>query len=242
MRPRYRSKNIRHLMTSCNQSSWTLNFAFGPAVAILLWLVAGCSKPPAPETAASLENSAAASSESVPETIAPVPPTSVAATISQSPESAEGIEAEVTNYVADLNAGETPVVEGLIHEITSSERTPREKAEGLFAMLPRLEQDGQRKVALVALRQVGDADYEVVLQHLFNAALDPQVLSVFMTDMLKRKSSIKLPTLLELARVDGHPLHQESGAMLRALLKTDQGTNWTRWERVVEMRLASEAN
>jgi len=190
---------------------------------------------PEAETAASPEASIVASPESVPET-APVTAIPVAPT----PE--EVTEEEETNYVVNLDAGETLVVEGMIHEITSSPRTPREKAEDLLAMFPRLESDDQRKVALAAFRQAGDADYDVIQPHLFNATLDPQVLNTFMSDMLKRKSSIRLPTLLELARVDGHPLQQESGAMLRALLNTDQGTNWTRWERVVEMSLASEVN
>lgn len=190
---------------------------------------------PEPETAVPPEESVVTSPESVPES-APVTAIPVA------PKPEEVTEAEATNYVVDLDAGETLVVEGMIHEITSSLRTPREKAEDLLAMFPRLEPDDQRKVALAAFRQAGDANYDVIQPHLLNSTLDPQVLNVFMSDMLKRKSPIKLPTLLELARVDGHPLQQESGARLRALLKTDQGTNWTRWERVVEMRLASEAN
>jgi hypothetical protein len=150
------------------------------------------------------------------------------------------LENETTNYVVDLDAGERLVVEGLIHEIISAPSTPREKAEGLLAILPRLETDDKRKVALAALRQVGDADYDLIQPYLLDLTLDPEVLNTFMSDMLKRKSAIKLPTLLELARVDEHPLQQQSGAMLRTLLKTDQGTNWNRWERVVEMHLAGE--
>jgi len=221
-------------MTSNQPPLFVARIAF-VSIAVILGLATGCSKAPETGTAVSAEESIVASPESVPET-APVVAIPVA------PKLEEVTEAEVTNYVADLNAGETLVVEGMIHEITSSPRTAREKAEDLLAMFPRLEPDDQRKVALAAIRQAGEANYDVIQPHLLNSTLDPQVLNVFMSDMLKRKSPIKLPTLLELARGDGHPLQQESGAMLRALLNTDQGTNWTSWERVVEMRLASEAN
>jgi hypothetical protein len=213
-------------MTSNKSALVTAKFVSVGIAAILLGLATGCGKAPESETAAPPAESIAAAPESAPET---TPPAIVAAALPAAPQ-AEVIDETGTNYVVDLEGGETPVVEGMIYEIARTEQSPREKAEALFAMFPRLEPGDQRKVALVALRQIGDADYEVAAPHLMNSTLDPQVLSVFMADALKRKNTLKMPALLELTRAEEHPLHAQARQLLGTYLGNDYGTNWTRWE------------
>src|SRR6476469_7921444 len=44
-------------------------------------------------------------------------------------------------------AQKKPMVEWQISELNKTDKTPREKAEELFAMFPKLDRQGQRKVA-----------------------------------------------------------------------------------------------
>lgn len=146
-----------------------------------------------------------------------------------------------TNDVADA-AAEKPIVEAQIYKVAHSGLTRREKALEFFRMFDRLDRQGQRKVAHAAVEEVDDADHDLIRKYLFNRDLHPQVLSVFMTDTLKRKDTIRLPVLLQLARTDGHPLQTEARDLLHSLLQTNHGTDWAKWEQAVKTQIASSTN
>jgi hypothetical protein len=222
-------------MNSLTSATLSDRFVFAGLVTALsvCCLVTGCGKKSETETAVTSEETIAVAPESPGPAAVSATPASleVAAVPAVVPEiEEEKIDLTGTNYVVDLQAGETPVVEGWIYEIAASEQAPRQKAEALLGLLPRLESDDQRKVAMVALFQISDADYDLVQPQLMNAALDAKVLEVFMTDALKRKNELKMPTLLDLTRAEEHPLHAQARKLLGTYLGRDYGTNWVRWE------------
>ena len=59
-----------------------------------------------------------------------------------------------------------------------------------------------------------------------------------MTTTLKQKNAVKMPALLELARMEKHPLQDEARQLLGHLFKTDHGENWGAWEKAMTNWLA----
>jgi hypothetical protein len=203
------------------------------AALVICAAATGCGKKSETEAAAVPEEAIAVTSESPEPAAAPTSPArmELVAAPAAAPEVAEEkIDLTGTNYVVNLEGGETPVVEGRIYEIAISDQPPRAKAEALLALMPRLVSDEQRKVAAVALHQISDADYDLVQPQLMNAALDSKVLDVFLADALKRRNETKMPMLLELTRAEEHPLQPRARQMLSNYLGKDFGTNWVRWE------------
>ena len=195
-------------------------------------LIAGCSKSPS-------ENHSNASGTTPIAEAAPAELTGV--TNAAETEATSQTAVTATNASAEA-VGEKPVLEVQIYYVQHSARTKREKAQEFFRMFNQLDRQGQRKVAHAAVKEVEDADYEMIQKYLLDRDLHPQVLSVFMTDTLKRKDAVRLPVLLKLARLDGHPLQIEARALLHSLLQKSLGTDWEKWSQAVQMQLASNTN
>ena len=130
-------------------------------------------------------------------------------------------------------------VEARIHFVEKWEITRLQKAQVLFSMLAKAEEDDQRKLAHAAVPYVSNTNYALVRSHLLNPKLPPVVLSVFMTDTLKRDYRIKLPTILSLAQIAAHPMQAEAQQLLRGYLGRDHGTNWAKWEETMHLWLKS---
>jgi hypothetical protein len=129
-------------------------------------------------------------------------------------------------------------VEAKIHFVEKWDITRVQKAQVLFAMLARAaEEDDQRKLAHAAVPYVASTNYALVRQHLFNPKLPRVVLSVFMTDTLKRDYRTKLPAILSLAQISGHPMQPEAQQLLRGYLGRDHGTDWAKWEETINLWL-----
>ena len=135
--------------------------------------------------------------------------------------------------VAIVETNSSAIVEHRIHFVSTAEGSDLEKAQAMLLMFKTLNREGQRKVAHAIVRLVDDEHFFLVREQLLDTNLHPQVLSVFMTDTMKRKNEIKLPTLLEVARFDGHPGQTEAKELLHAFLGQDYQTNWTKWEDAV---------
>ncbi|HTD67904.1 MAG TPA: hypothetical protein VK846_15375 [Candidatus Limnocylindria bacterium] len=117
--------------------------------------------------------------------------------------------------------------------------TPVQKAQVFLSMLAKSGPDDQRKLAHAAVPHIASTSYTLLRKHLLDAQLPRPVLSVFMTDTLKRQNAIKLPTLLALAQIDGHPMKVEAAQLLRAYLGRDYGTNWVQWDQSMQAYLKS---
>lgn len=128
-------------------------------------------------------------------------------------------------------------VEARIHFVEKWEITRLQKAQVLFSMLGKAEEDDQRKLAHAAVPYVSNTNYGLVRNHLLNPKLPPVVLSVFMTDTLKRDYRTKLPIILSLAQIKAHPMQAEAQQLLRGYLGRDHGTNWVQWEKTMNLWL-----
>jgi hypothetical protein len=146
---------------------------------------------------------------------------------------------QVTNDTVDASTARTLTMEDKIYIVESSKLTASEKVDAYFVMFAKEDWEGQRKIAIAALKLVDDSHYAArVGKYLLNPQLDPRVLNVFMTATLKRNYSIKLPLLLELAQVDGHPFEDEARELLHSFLQQDNGTNWVQWNQTMQAFLS----
>jgi len=164
------------------------------------------------------------------------------AAIADTPKSADGsgssplfvepppLEARIVEMMKTNSAG---IVETRIHFVEKWGITPVQKSQVFLAMLTSAEADDQRKLAHAALPHIGATNYGLARQYLLNPELPAMVLSVFMTDTLKRSFEIKLPTLVSLIRVENHPLRKEAQELLRNYLGHDHGTNAQLWEEAM---------
>jgi hypothetical protein len=144
--------------------------------------------------------------------------------------------------VALVETNKAAITEHRIFYVTNAEITETQKAQALLLLFKDVPKEDQRKVAHAAVKQVDDTIYFLAREQLLDATLPPQVLSVFMTDTLKRKNRLKAPVLLDLARLESHPLRTEAQQMLVAYLRKDYGTNWVGWEKAVAAWLEKDMN
>ena len=124
-------------------------------------------------------------------------------------------------------------VEVRIYFVENWEITPVQKAQVFFSMLEKSGPDDQRKLAHAAVTHVANTNYALLRRYFLDSQLPRPVLSVFMTDTLKRSNRIKLPVLLTLAQVSAHPMQTEARQLLSVYLGQSHGTNWARWEQTM---------
>jgi hypothetical protein len=136
--------------------------------------------------------------------------------------------------LAMMKTNTSSVVEVRIHFVEQWEISPLQKSLAYFSMFTNAVGDDQRKLAHAAVKYVASTNHTLVQRHLFNPDLSRTVLSVLMTDTLKRAPAVKLPALLQLARMDYHPLQSEARDLLRGYLGRDHGTNWVKWEEAMQ--------
>jgi hypothetical protein len=129
------------------------------------------------------------------------------------------------------SAGSETNWEDKLEVILNSEGEDTNKVKQLFAMFPRLPEDGQTEVAQHLSNLVEDDDYAPLGQLLKNARLPESVLDVLMGDLLNRPNAIKLPMFLDLARTPDHAEAGESKDLLELYLDEDYGTDWPKWEQ-----------
>ncbi len=164
---------------------------------------------------------AAETQSSSPSPVAASAPTSFAALKEPPPLSKEILELVETN-----RAG---TVWERVYAITNAPITKTEKAQALLLVQKTLPREDQRRLTHTIVSNVDDVAYLVIRKQLMDTRLNSQILSVYMTDTLKRKNWIKLPMILDIARDSSHPMSAEACELLRAYLQADHGTNWAQW-------------
>lgn len=116
-----------------------------------------------------------------------------------------------------------------------------ETAQMLINMLPSLPPDGQAEAAQHISNLISDKDYNRVLPLLKNASLPEQVQDVLVTDLMNRDDSVKLPALLDVAKIATHPYHEEALTDLQIFLDADNGQDWGKWQGAVTQYLQKQA-
>jgi hypothetical protein len=124
--------------------------------------------------------------------------------------------------------------EDKLDEILSSEKEDNEKARQMAEIFPSLPQEGQVEAAQHLSNLVPDEEYASVEQYLTNSAYSEDVLDVFMSDVLNRPNSIKLPALLAVARDSQNPKSGEAKDLLELFLEEDHGTDWNAWQNQID--------
>jgi hypothetical protein len=103
----------------------------------------------------------------------------------------------------------------------------------LLSLLPNLPEDGQVEAAQHLSNLLSDEDFNLLGPTLTNAAVAEAVLDVLMTDVLNRPNNLKLPALLEVARIPGHPKASEARDILEIFVDDNFGEDWAAWQAAV---------
>jgi hypothetical protein len=205
-------------MIQMKQHTSSMKFALPLALGIALSLASGCSKQetPAPDHA----EMKAPETQTVPApTAAPAAKAEVMA-VAQSAKPAEFLPLP-PEMIALVASNRTAAVYEQVYYITNSSFTAIQKAQVLMQMMPLFKnRDDQRAVAHAAVDYVNDSTHALISGPLLEGKLHPQLLSIFMTDTLKRSDAIKIPILTSIAAMKEHPMQAEAQDLLAAFSKT----------------------
>lgn len=129
-----------------------------------------------------------------------------------------------------------PVVDwgARLDDVLGSSAPESAKAAQLLEIWPGLPADGQVEVMQHIANLLPDDRFALLHNTFTNARTQEPVLDVIMTDALNRPNGIKLPALLDVARVEGHPKAAEAREILEVFVEADHGTDWPRWEQAVQ--------
>lgn len=114
-------------------------------------------------------------------------------------------------------------------------------AQMLINLLPTLPAEGQTEAAQHISNLLSDKDYAKVLPLVKNPSMPEDVLDVFVTDLMNREDTVKLPTLLEIAKIPNHPHREEAATDLQIFLDEDYGTDWAKWDAKMKEYLRKQA-
>ncbi len=134
-----------------------------------------------------------------------------------------------------------PEWDAKIDQILTSNAGETETAQMLINLMPTLPPDGQAEAAQHISNLITDKDYNRVLPLLRNPNLPEEVQDVLVTDLMNRDNTVKLPALLDVAKIPNHPYHEEALTDLQIFLETDNGTDWGKWNASVQEFLKKEA-
>ena len=137
----------------------------------------------------------------------------------------------------ELPAGGVMLKEGeweqKLDDILGSNEDEKQKAERLLQMFPLLPEDGQVEISQHLSNLLEDDRYPALAQTFTNAATPEAVLDVLMADVLNRNNTIKLNTLLDVARTTGHPKAEEAREVLEVFVDEYFGDDWAKWQAAI---------
>ena len=108
------------------------------------------------------------------------------------------------------------------------------KAQQLLALWPTLPEDGQVETMQHISNLLPDEKFSLLAPTFTNAATSEAVLDIILGDALNRPNSLKLPSLLEVAKIPGHPKAEEARDILEVFVDHDYGTDWAQWDKAVK--------
>lgn len=123
----------------------------------------------------------------------------------------------------------------------NSDASNTSTAQNLINLLPTLTKDGQVECAQHIANLISDKEFGRVMHFWKNPGTNPDVIEVLATDLMNRDDSVKLPAMLDAAKMPGHPYHDEALVNLEIFLDGDYGTDWNKWESVMKDYLKKQA-
>ena len=138
---------------------------------------------------------------------------------------------DLTNTIAPManTTGSDTNWEEKIDDIVGSDEPDTNKVKRLYALFPKLPEDGQEEAAQHLSNLVDDEDYAPLGEMLKNDKLPEGVLDELLADVLNRPNSLKLPELLGVASNPDHIKHDEAKDLLELYLGEDYGSDWNSW-------------
>ena len=134
------------------------------------------------------------------------------------------------------------VWETQIDQLLRSNIAETETAQLLINMLPTLPVEGKVEAAQHITNLILDPEYGRVLPLVKNPALPKEVLEVLVTDLMNREDAVKLPALLEIAKLPTHPHQEEALSDLQIFLDHDFGKDWNQWNTALKGYLKKQAD
>jgi hypothetical protein len=128
-----------------------------------------------------------------------------------------------------------------IDEVLNSGNGETETAQLLINLLPTMPPEGQAEAAQHISNLILDKDYGRIMPMLKNPSLATEVHDVLVSDLMNREDQVKLPALLEIAKIPNHPYHDEAMTDLQIFLDQDNGNNWSKWDGAVREYLRKQA-
>jgi hypothetical protein len=209
------------------------------ALALTIALATGCSKKEPAEADHSEmkmpENQETTQTASTPVTQAE----QKVAAAPEKPEELKPLSPEMTELLA---SNKTISVYEQVYYITNSPFNDTEKAQALMMIMTNFNRDGQRTIAHSAVNYVHDSTHALVSTPLLEGKLDKQILSVFMTDTLKRPDQIKMAVLKKLAATEGNPMQAEAQGLLEAFSKSPATSPAQRNEASTHQQMAAKTD
>ena len=128
-----------------------------------------------------------------------------------------------------------------IDQVLRANTDETQTAQILINLLPTLPPDGQAEAAQHISNLILDKDYSRVAPLVKNPGLSAEVLDVFVTDLMNREDAVKLPVLLDIAKLPNHPHHAEAATDLQIFLDEDYGQDWGKWDAALKSYLKRQA-
>ncbi len=113
-------------------------------------------------------------------------------------------------------------------------------AQLLINLIPTLPPEGQAEAAQHVSNLLPDTEYKRVRAMVTNPNSAPQLLDVLVTDLMNRDDSVKLPVLLDIAKIPNHPTQAEALTDLQIFLDGDYGTDWGKWDTALKAYLKKQ--
>jgi hypothetical protein len=105
-----------------------------------------------------------------------------------------------------------------------------------------LPEEALESVAEEAVRGLENKDYAKATGLLVNPQTHGRVHAVLFADLVERPDPIRLPGLLAVAKVQGHPFGKVAAEDLELFLGINHGGNWARWEEAIRLFLAKSGS
>jgi len=178
-----------------------------------------------------------------PTTPPPAPPEPVRPIPRETPKIAARTEPAPTRPATPAPPAAKPMAdwEIKIDQILQRNADESQTAQMLISLLPTLPPEGQEEAAQHISNLILDKDYSKVAPLVKNPGLPEDVLDVFVTDLMNREDEVKLPILLDIAKMPNHPHHEEAATDLQIFLDEDYGKDWGKWDQALKSYLARQA-
>ncbi len=121
-----------------------------------------------------------------------------------------------------------------LDDILGSNEDEKQKADRLLQMFPLLPEDGQVEISQHLSNLLEDDRYPALAATFTNPATPEAVLDVLMADVLNRNNTIKLNTLLDVARTANHPKAEEAREVLEVFVDENFGDDWAKWQAAIQ--------